>query len=103
MPLVTDFAEQLSRALYQLDRKEYGHDLSQDAFLCTRAALVAATGRAVFGSVLQDPAAFAPFAIDHIWAESLLYTPERAYERTTGKERGRDTRHSFESYANTEG
>ncbi|MFD0279520.1 DUF4240 domain-containing protein [Kitasatospora sp. NPDC127111] len=102
LPLVTGFAEQLSWALYQLDRKEYGQDLSGDAFLYTRAAVVAA-GRAVFDRVLQDASAFTPFVIDHIWAESLLYAPDRAYERITGEEWGRDTRYSFESYSNTEG
>lgn len=37
-PLATvmGFAEQLSWALYRLDRKEYGHDLSSDSFLYAR-------------------------------------------------------------------
>ncbi|MPY30764.1 DUF4240 domain-containing protein [Streptomyces adustus] len=99
---VTGFAEQLSWALYRLDRKEYGHNLSGDGFLYTRAAIVAA-GRTVFDSVLQDPAAFAPYATDLIWAESLLYTPDRAYKRITGEEWDRDTRYSYESYSNAEG
>ncbi|WP_073927948.1 DUF4240 domain-containing protein [Streptomyces sp. CB03911] len=102
LSLVTDFAEQLSWALYQLDRQEYGQDLSGDAFLYTRAAVVAA-GRAVFCGVLQDAAAFAPFASNHIWAESLLYVPDRAYECITGGEWDRDTRYSFESFSNAEG
>ncbi|PWK63615.1 uncharacterized protein DUF4240 [Streptomyces sp. CG 926] len=102
MSLVTGFAEQLSWALYQLDRKEYGYDLSDDAFLYTRAAVVAA-GRVVFESVLQDPAVFEPYATDLIWAESLLYTPDRAYERITGEAWDRDTRYSYESCSNTEG
>lgn len=102
LPLVIGFAEQLSWALYRLDRKEYGHDLSDDAFLYTRAAVVAA-GRTVFVSVLQDPAAFTPYATDLIWAERLLYTPDRAYERITGEEWDRDTRYSYESCSNTEG
>lgn len=59
MSAVIGFAEQLSRALYQLDRKEYGHDLFGDPFLLTRAAVVAA-GRTTFDSVLQNPAAFTP-------------------------------------------
>ncbi|MFI8342094.1 DUF4240 domain-containing protein [Streptomyces sp. NPDC085639] len=78
LSLVIGFAEQLAWALYRLDRKEYGHNLSDDAFLYTRAAVVAA-GRTVFDSVLQDPAAFAPYATDLIWAEWLLYAPDRAY------------------------
>jgi len=53
LSLVISFAEQLSWALYRLDRKEYGHDLGGDAFLYTRAAVVAA-GRTEFDSVLQD-------------------------------------------------
>ncbi|MGW1086423.1 DUF4240 domain-containing protein [Streptomyces sp. NPDC002596] len=86
----------------QLDRKEYGQDLSEDAFLYTRAAVVAA-GRTVFDSVLQDPEAFAPYATNLIWAENLLYTPDRAYKLITGEEWDRDTRYSYESYSNTEG
>ncbi|WP_330455636.1 DUF4240 domain-containing protein [Streptomyces sp. NBC_00820] len=102
LALVIGFAEQLSWALYRLDRKEYGHNLSDDAFLYTRAAVVAA-GRTEFDNVLQDPAAFTPYAIDLIWAEPLLYAPDRAYERITGEEWDRDTRYSYESCANTEG
>ncbi|MET7370297.1 DUF4240 domain-containing protein [Streptomyces sp. NPDC005566] len=103
LSLVTGFAEQLSWALYyQLDRKEYGYDLSDDAFLYTRAAVVAA-GRAVFEGVLQNPAAFTPYATKLIWAESLLYTPDRAYKRITGEEWDRNTRYSHESRSNTEG
>jgi hypothetical protein len=102
LSVVTGFAEQLSWTLYRLDRKEHGHGLSGDAFLYTRAAVVAA-GRTVFDSVIQDPAAFTPYATNHIWAENLLYTPDRAYERITGEEWDRDTRYSYESYSNTEG
>ncbi|WP_331735110.1 DUF4240 domain-containing protein (plasmid) [Streptomyces sp. NBC_01166] len=102
LSVVIDFAEQLSWALYRLDRKEYGYDLSGDAFLYTRAAVVAA-GRTAFDSVLQDPAAFTPYVIDLIWAEPLLYTPDRAYERITGEEWNRGTRYSYESCSNTEG
>lgn len=102
LSLVIGFAEQLSWALYRLDRKEYGHDLGGDAFLYTRAAVVAA-GRTEFDNVLQDPSAFTPYAIDLIWAEPLLYTPDRAYKRITEEEWDRDTRHSYESCSNTEG
>ncbi len=100
--VVTGFAEQLSWALYRLDRKELGQGLSGDAFLYTRCAVVAA-GREAFEDVLQDPRAFAPFATDLIWAESLLYTPDHAYERITGEEWDRRTRYSYESYSNTGG
>ncbi|MFC9627534.1 hypothetical protein ACFTXM_48940 [Streptomyces sp. NPDC056930] len=68
----------------------------------TRAAIVSA-GRTVFDSVLQDTAAFAPYTTDLIWAESLFYTPDRAYKRITGEEWDRDTRYSYESCSNTEG
>ncbi len=44
------FAEQLSWALYRLDHKEYGHDLSSDSFLYARAAVVAA-GRETYEAV----------------------------------------------------
>ncbi|MFI0242293.1 DUF4240 domain-containing protein [Streptomyces sp. NPDC016845] len=37
LPVVTGFAEQLSLALYRLDRREPGPDLSGDAFLWARA------------------------------------------------------------------
>lgn len=50
---VNAFAEQLSWALYRLDRKEYGHDLSSDSFLHTRAAIVAA-GRETYEATLHD-------------------------------------------------
>ncbi|MFD4523917.1 DUF4240 domain-containing protein [Streptomyces sp. NPDC058470] len=100
--VVTGFAEQLSWMLYRLDRKELGQNLSSDAFLYTRSAVVAA-GRTTFESVLQDPAAFAPFATDLIWAESLLYAPDHAYERITGEEWDRNTRYSYESHINTAG
>ncbi|MFD5637857.1 DUF4240 domain-containing protein [Streptomyces sp. NPDC127077] len=102
MHLVRGFAEQLSWALYRLDRREYGHNLSGDAFLYTRAGVVAA-GRTVFESVLKDPAAFAPYATDLIWAECLLYTPDRSYRRITGEEWGRNTRYSYESGSNIKG
>ncbi|MFE3790358.1 DUF4240 domain-containing protein [Streptomyces goshikiensis] len=102
LSLVIGFAEQLSWALYRLDRKEYGYDLGGDAFLYTRAAVVAA-GRTVFDSILEDPAAFTPYATDLIWAEPLLYTPDRAYTRISGKEWDRDTRYSYESCSNIEG
>ncbi|MEU9919368.1 hypothetical protein [Streptomyces sp. NPDC051001] len=75
MPLVIGLAEHVSWALYRLDRKEYGYDLGADAFLYTRAAVVA-VGRTEFDSVLQDPSAFTPYALDLIWAEPLLGTPD---------------------------
>ncbi|MER5918176.1 DUF4240 domain-containing protein [Streptomyces sp. NPDC001982] len=103
-PLATiiGFAEQLSWALYRLDRKEYGHDLSGDSFLYTRAAVVAA-GRETYEAVLRDPQVFAPYATDLIWAESLLYVPDEAYRRLTGEEWDRNTRYSYESYSNIAG
>ncbi|WP_427168435.1 DUF4240 domain-containing protein [Streptomyces sp. C1-1] len=99
---VSGFAEQLSWALYRLDRKEFGHDLSSDGFLYTRAAVVAA-GRETYEAVLRDPQLFAPYAEDLIWAESLLYVPDQAFRRITGKEWDRSTRYSYESYSNTAG
>ncbi|MFD9065816.1 hypothetical protein ACFVZ3_30350 [Kitasatospora purpeofusca] len=102
LALVTGFAEQLSWALYQLDRKEYGQGLSGG-----RLPLHARRGRRRRPTgIRQGPAGclrLRPFVIDGTWAESLLYAPDRAYERTTGEEPGRDTRHAFESYSNAEG
>ncbi|MGV9453091.1 DUF4240 domain-containing protein [Streptomyces sp. NPDC003635] len=103
-PLATviGFAERLSWALYRLDRKEYGHDLSSDIFLYTRAAIVAAS-RETYAATLRDAQLFAPYARDLIWAESLLYVPDEAYRRITGNEWDRSTRYSYESYSNSEG
>ncbi|MEU3601117.1 DUF4240 domain-containing protein [Streptomyces sp. NPDC006798] len=99
---ITGFAEILSHALYRLDRREFGADLSGDAFLYTRAAVVA-EGRAVYERVLADPALFAPYAGDLVWAEALLYVPDRAHEHLTGEQWDRATRYSYESYTNKEG
>ncbi|MEW2588179.1 DUF4240 domain-containing protein [Streptomyces virginiae] len=99
---VVGFAEQLSWALYRLDRKEYGSGLSGDAFLYTRAAVVAA-GRDEYESVLRDPERFRPYADDLVWAEAVLYVPDAAYEQLTGVEWDRRTRYSYESYSNTAG
>ncbi|MDV5142862.1 DUF4240 domain-containing protein [Streptomyces sp. SBC-4] len=98
---VVGFAEQLSWALYRLDRREYGDDLSSDQFLYTRAAVVAA-GREEYESVLRDPQRFMPYANDLIWAEALLYVPDNAYKHLTGDEWDRRTRYSYESYSNTD-
>ncbi|WP_127361644.1 DUF4240 domain-containing protein [Actinacidiphila soli] len=99
---VTGFAEQLSWVLYRLDRKEYGRGLSGDGFLYARAAVVAA-GRQAYESVLGDPVQFVPYATGLVWAESLLYVPDRAYENITGEEWDRSTRYSYESYSNAAG
>ncbi|WP_128643236.1 DUF4240 domain-containing protein [Streptomyces sp. SS] len=90
---VVGFAEQLSWALYRLDRKEYGDGLSSDQFLYTRAAVVSA-GREEFESVLRAP---------ERWAEALLYVPDNAYKHLTGDEWDRSTRYSYESCSNTDG
>lgn len=100
--VVTGFAEQLSWALYRLDREEYCGDLSGDPFLYTRAAVVAA-GRAAHEAVLHDPSNFAPYAAGLVWAESLLYVPDRAYLHLTGEEWQRETRYSYETGSNAEG
>lgn len=99
---VVGFAEQLSRLLYQLDRREYGEELSGDAFLYTRAAVLA-DGREQYYAVLADPVLFVPYAEEYIWAESLLYVPDKAYRTLTGDEWGRETEYDYESYSNTEG
>lgn len=99
---VAGFAERLSHALYRLDRREFGEELSSDAFLCTRAAVVAA-GRREYERVLADPARFQPYADGLVWAESLLYVPDKAYRRLTGEEWDRATRYCYESYSNAEG
>ncbi|MEU0600878.1 DUF4240 domain-containing protein [Streptomyces sp. NPDC006393] len=100
--LITEFAEQLAWALYRLDLQEYGRCLSGDAFLYARAAVVADGGEAHW-RVLQDPARFTPYAEGLLWAESLLYVPDRAYKALTGQEWDRGTRFSYESYSNRAG
>ncbi|MGW4028994.1 DUF4240 domain-containing protein [Streptomyces sp. NPDC004838] len=102
VPEVIGFAEQLARLLYRLDRREYGDELSGDAFLYTRCAVVA-DGRNAYERVLGDTAAFRPYAEEFIWAEGILYVPDNAYEHLTGEKWNRDTRYSYESYSNTEG
>ncbi|MCX4515588.1 DUF4240 domain-containing protein [Streptomyces sp. NBC_01619] len=99
---VVGFAEQLSWALYRLDRQEYGDGLSGDAFLYTRAAVVAA-GREEYANVLRDAERFAPFVNDLVWAEALIYVPDNAYKHLTGEEWNRSTRYSYESYSNAAG
>ncbi|MFI9243982.1 DUF4240 domain-containing protein [Streptomyces sp. NPDC053086] len=99
---VVGFAEQLSWALYRLDRKEYGDGLSSDQFLHTRAAVVTA-GRVEYESVVRDPQRFLPYAHDLVWAEALLYVPDNACRHPTGAEWDHSTRHSYESYSNTAG
>ncbi|MEU1198648.1 DUF4240 domain-containing protein [Streptomyces sp. NPDC005813] len=99
---VVGFAEQLSWALYRLDRKGYGDDLSSDQFRYTRAAVVA-TDREEYESVLRDPQRFMPYANDLVWAEALLHVPDNAYKHLTGDEWDRSTRYSYESYSNAAG
>lgn len=99
---IRGFAEQLAWALYRLDRREFGKDMSADAFLYTRCAVVA-DGRAVYESVLADPTLFAPYVNDLVWAESLLYVPDEAYLELTGQEWDRDTRYDYETGSNTDG
>ncbi|MFD7863427.1 DUF4240 domain-containing protein [Streptomyces sp. NPDC059783] len=99
---VVGFAEQLSWALYRLDRREFGEGLSDDQFLYTRAAVVAA-GQEEFERVLGDPERFGPYAEEFVWAEALLYVPDEAYRALTGEEWDRGTRYSYESHANTAG
>lgn len=99
---VVGFAEQLSWALYRLDRREFGEGLSGDAFLNTRAAVVA-DGRGRYEAVLRDPARFEPYATGLVWAEPLLHVPDAAYAHLTGEPWGRDTRYSHESFSNAAG
>lgn len=73
------FAEQLSWALYRLDRREFGERQS------------------------GDPARFEPYATGLVWAESLLYGPDAAYAHLTGRPWARDTRYSYESFSNAAG
>ncbi|MGC9501818.1 DUF4240 domain-containing protein [Streptomyces sp. WG7] len=78
LSLVIGFAEQLSWALHRLDRKEYRHDLGGDAFLYTRAAVVAA-GRTEFDSVLQDPSGPSLLTLPISSGPSLCSTPRTGH------------------------
>jgi hypothetical protein len=105
---VIGFAEQLAWVLYQLDRREHAEAgtttdyISADAFLYARAAVVAG-GREFYHEVLRDPALFAPYNDELIWAEPLLYVPDDAYQNLTGEEWNRETRYSYESSSNQDG
>ncbi|MBS2539119.1 DUF4240 domain-containing protein [Catenulispora sp. NF23] len=99
---IRGFAEQLAWALYRLDRREFGRDLSADAFLYTRCAVVA-DGRAVYEGVLADPALIAPYVNGLVWAEDLLYVPDEAYRELTGQEWEYSTRYDYETGSNTDG
>lgn len=104
---VIGFAEQLSWALYRLDRGQFGlqstgRQLSGDQFLYARAAVVAA-GRAEYERVVIDPSRFIPYAAGRVGAESLIHVPDEAYERISGAVWDRRTRYDFESYSNAKG
>ncbi|XIE78362.1 DUF4240 domain-containing protein [Streptomyces sp. SBR177] len=116
VPDIIGFAERHAEALYRLDQEKFGTlpvvDLtvrdgspfpqSSDVFLYSRCAVVAA-GREVWESVFFDADKFAPYTSTRYNAEWLLYVPDKAYERATGKEWDRHTRYCYESYSNRDG
>ncbi|MCF8247227.1 MAG: DUF4240 domain-containing protein [Saprospiraceae bacterium] len=88
------FHDLLNEKLYALDGKRFavqlgsnryapqaGKYFSVDDFLYSRCAVVA-NGRAFYESVLQNPKRMPK----EFTFESLLYLPERAWERTTGRD-----------------
>lgn len=84
---ILSFYELLAEKLYLLDGKEFaqhsveaGEHFSADLFLYARCCVVA-NGRETFEAVLANPAAFPK----HIYFESMLEIPERAWLRKTGQ------------------
>lgn len=65
-----------------------------------RAVVVAAER---YDRSIRDPAECEPFATGTVWADSLVYVPERAYAHVTGEELRRRTRYPYEAYSNTAG
>ncbi len=106
------FADILSEMLYALDTREHcracyageldpdnGDDyISADDFLYSRCVVVA-NGRDFFASVLADPTKMPKGMV----FESLLFLPDSAYERKTGKEFEHVPAVSFESFQNAAG
>jgi hypothetical protein len=72
-----------------------------DSFLYSRLA-VAAQGKAVFYSVLEDPSQF-PGWSRGAWFEYLMYVPGIAFQEKTGREFDLNSSVSFESFSNSEG
>ncbi|KAA6218132.1 DUF4240 domain-containing protein [Streptomyces filamentosus] len=113
---IIGFAERHAEALHRLDQEKFGilpvidmtppggrpFPQSADGFLYSRCAVVAA-GRAVWESVFSDPDEFAPFTSTERDGEWLLYVPDEAYERATGKEWDHTTRYCYESCSNEDG
>ncbi|THA80326.1 DUF4240 domain-containing protein [Streptomyces sp. A0592] len=111
---IIGFGERLAEALYRLDQAAFGtlpvlgmqlsngspFPQSDDGFLYSRAAVVAA-GRRAYEGVFGHPERFAPFTARH--CEELLYVHEEAFERVTGAEWDRLTRYDYESCSNKDG
>ena len=85
---ICDFYDLLSEKLYLLDGREYaehseekGEYVSADLFLYARCAVVA-NGRVFYESVLANPKKMPK----EFTFETLLYLPERAWARKTGRD-----------------
>ncbi len=113
---IIGFAERLAEALFWLDQECFGlipvADLSEpdepfeqsdDFFLYSRCAVVAA-GREAYAEVFADPELYGRYtASDAMYAEPLLYVAARAYEQLTGADWEHATQYERESYSNSEG
>lgn len=111
---IIGFGERLAEALYRLDQEVFGtlpvfgmelpdgspFPQSDDSFLYSRAAVVAA-GRRAYESVFGHPERFAPFTARQ--CELLLYMHEETFEQVTGAQWDRLTRYSYESCSNEDG
>ncbi|MFD6968814.1 DUF4240 domain-containing protein [Streptomyces sp. NPDC059979] len=111
---IIGFGERLAEALYRLDQAAFGtlpvlgmedsdgspFPQSDDSFLYSRAAVVAA-GRQAYEGVFGHPERFMPFAA--LQCEELLYVHERAFEQAAGTEWDRLTRYDYESCSNKDG
>ncbi|WP_406637876.1 DUF4240 domain-containing protein [Amycolatopsis sp. WGS_07] len=108
---IKQFEDILARHLYDLDRSELaatpsaatGLPLSNDAFLCYRAAVVLA-GEEKYRSVLEDPAKFRSYTgTGGPEAEFLLYVAQHAYESSTGKDWEHVSPVDYETGSNPDG
>ncbi|MEW2553044.1 DUF4240 domain-containing protein [Streptomyces zhihengii] len=116
VPDIIGFAERHTEGLHRLDQEQFGtlpvagmtlpdgtpFPQSSDVFLYARCAVVAA-GRPVWESVFSDADAFAPFTSTEYEGEHLLYVPDQAYQRATGRQWDHTTRYSYESCSNHDG
>ncbi|MEN0003597.1 MAG: DUF4240 domain-containing protein [Bacteroidota bacterium] len=106
---IYEFADILSKKLYELDQKKYALHLGEDSwkadryfsvdnFLYARCCAVA-NGKDYFNEVLETPAQMPK----DLTFEVLLYLAKTAYQQKTGKEFAYVPAFPIETYSNKEG